>query len=212
MGHAGAGYRSGMRALIINCTLKPSPEVSNTEALARVVADEMGKRGVHVDWVRAVDRNILPGVSTDMGDGDQWPEIHRQLLSSEILVIATPTWLGHPSSVAQRVLERMDAMLSETDDEGRPVAYNRVAGVVNTGNEDGAHHVISEISGGLVDIGYTVPGQAWTYWHLGPGAGPDYLDDERGHDWSAKTGRAMAANLVTVAEALRATPMGPPPS
>ncbi len=78
---------------------------------------------------------------------------------------------------------------------------------MNTGNEDGAHHVISEISGALVDIGYTIPGQAWTYWHLGPGAGPDYLDDQTGHDWSDKTGRAMAANLVAVAEALAAHPM-----
>jgi multimeric flavodoxin WrbA len=200
-----------MRALVINCTLKPSPETSNTEALARVVAEEMEKRGVAVDWIRAVDRNIRPGVLTDMGGADEWPAIHEQLLRSQILVIATPTWLGHPSSVAQRVLERMDAMLSETDDDGRPVAYNRVAGVVNTGNEDGAHHVISEICGALVDIGYTVPGQAWTYWHLGPGAGPDYLDDERGHDWSAKTGRAMAANLVAVARALEAAPMSAPP-
>jgi multimeric flavodoxin WrbA len=192
-----------MRALIINCTLKPSPQPSNTEALARVVADELVSRGVEVDWVRAVDRNIKPGVQTDMGEGDDWPAIHEQLLNSEILIIATPTWIGKPSSVTQRVLERMDAMLSETDDGGRPVAYNRVAGVVNTGN--------GEVSGALVDIGYTVPGQSWTYWHLGPGAGPDYLDDERGHDWSARTGRAMAANLVTVAKALRATPMQAPP-
>lgn len=75
------------------------------------------------------------------------------------LVSASPTWLGRPSSVAQRVLERMDAMMSETDDEDRPVACNRVAGVVVTGNEHGAHHVISEISGALADIGYTIPGR-----------------------------------------------------
>jgi hypothetical protein len=109
------------------------------------------------------------------------------------------------------VIERLDAMISETDDTGRPVAYNRVAGVVNTGNEDGAHHVISEVCGALVDIGYTIPGQAWTYWHLGPGAGPNYLDDARGHEWSHKTARAMAANLVTVAQALAARPMEAPP-
>ena len=133
------------------------------------------------------------------------------MLAAEILIIATPTWVGRPSSVAQRVLERMDAMISETDGDGRPVAYNRVAGVVNTGNEDGAHHVIGEIAGALGDIGFTVPGQAWTYWHLGPGAGPDYLDDQRGHDWAAKTGRAMAQNLLTVARALAATPMPAPP-
>jgi multimeric flavodoxin WrbA len=200
-----------MRALIINCTLKPSPQPSNTEALAQVVADALGKDGVAVDWVRAVDHHIKPGVESDMGDGDDWPAIHRQLLASEILIIATPTWVGHPSSVAQRVIERMDAMISETDEQGRPVAYNRVAGEINTGNEDGAHHVISEICGALGDIGFTIPGQAWTYWHLGPGAGPDYLDEQRGHDWAAKTGRAMARNLATVARALAAAPMQAPP-
>jgi multimeric flavodoxin WrbA len=199
-----------MKALIINCTLKPSPAPSNTEALARVVADALEKESVTVDWVRAVDRDIKPGVLTDMGAGDDWPDIHTRILDSEILILATPTWVGRPSSVAQRVLERMDAMISETDDEGRPVAYNRVAGVVNTGNEDGAHHVISEIAGGLGDIGYTVPGQAWTYWHLGPGPGPDYLDDDRGHDYAAKSARTMAANLITAARALAATPLPPP--
>ena len=126
-----------MRALVLNCTLKPSPQPSNTEALARVVADAMEKRGITVEWVRVVDHDIKPGVESDMGAGDAWPTIRRQILASEILVIATPTWVGKPSSVAQRVIERMDAMISETDDDGRPVAYNRVAGVVNTGNEDG---------------------------------------------------------------------------
>jgi multimeric flavodoxin WrbA len=200
-----------MRALIINCTLKPAPEPSNTEALAQVVAEAMEKRGVTVDWVRAVDHDIKPGVESDMGPGDDWPSIREKVLAARILVVATPTWVGRPSSVAQRVIERMDAMLSETDDDGRPVAYNKVAGVVNTGNEDGAHHVISEINGALADLGFTIPGQAWTYWHLGPGAGPDYLDDQRGHDWAAKTGRAMAQNLVTVARALAATPLQAPP-
>jgi multimeric flavodoxin WrbA len=200
-----------MRAVVINCTLKPAPQPSNTEALAEIVAGELRKRGVEVETFRAVDHNILPGVQSDMGEGDGWPRIHRSLLGARILIVATPTWVGHPSSLAQRVIERMDAMLSETDDEGRPVAYNRVAGVVVTGNEDGAHHVISEIAGALGDIGYTIPGQSWTYWHLGPGPGPDYLDSGKGRDWSGKTGRAMAANLFAVAEALAANPVPAPP-
>lgn len=200
-----------MRALIINCTLKPSPAPSNTDALAEVVANALRGHGVEVETVRAVDHDIKPGVESDMGDGDAWPAIRSQILDSEILIMASPTWVGRPSSVAQRVIERLDAMISETDDDGRPLAYNKVAGVVNTGNEDGAHHVIGEISGALVDIGFTIPGQSWTYWHLGPGAGPDYLDDQKGHDWSAKTGRAMAANLYAVASALQKSPMGPPP-
>lgn len=200
-----------MKALIINCTLKKSPETSNTAALAQVVRDELDRLGVETSSVRAVDLDLPAGIKTDLGPGDEWPAVHETILDSEILVIASPTWLGRPSSVAQRVLERMDAMLGETDDSGRPVAYGRVAGVVVTGNEDGAHHVISEISGALVDLGYTIPGQSWTYWHLGPGAGPDYLDDDRGHDWSDKTGRTMAANLFAAATALRDHPLPAPP-
>jgi multimeric flavodoxin WrbA len=154
-----------MRALILNCTLKASPEQSNTEALLNVVAEAMRQDEIDVDVVRVVDHTVKPGVSNDEGDGDAWPTILALLRNAEILVIATPTWLGQPSSIAKRVLERMDALISETDDQGRPFAYNRVGGIVVTGNEDGAHHVISEVSGALIDIGYTIPGQAWTYWN-----------------------------------------------
>jgi multimeric flavodoxin WrbA len=201
-----------MKALVVNCTLKRSPEPSNTEALARVVVEQLERAGVGTEVVRAADLTIEPGVVSEaVREGDDWPRLHAALLAAEILVMASPTWVGRPSSVAQRVLERMDGMLSETDDQGRPVAYNRVAGVVVTGNEDGAHHVISEIAGALGDIGYTVPGQSWTYWHLGPGPGPDYLDEERGHDWAHRTGRAMAANLLGVARALAERPLDAPP-
>ncbi len=200
-----------MKALIINCTLKAGAEPSNTEALTSVVAEALRKQEVDVAEVRAVDHSVLPGVETDMGEGDEWPAIHDQILDSEILIIATPTWVGRPSSVAQRVLERMDAMISETDEEERPVAYNRVAGVVVTGNEDGAHHVISELAGGLGDIGFTIPGQSWTYWNRGPGPGKDYSETDEGHDWSHETGRAAAANLLAVARALAAKPMAAPP-
>ena len=201
-----------MKALVVNCTLKPSPEKSNTEALAEVLAAALRSEGVEVATVRAVDNSIPPGVESEMGEGDEWPGIRTQILDSEILIFATPTWLGRPSSIAQRVLERMDAMISETDDEERPVAYNRVAGVVVTGNEDGAHHVISEVSGALGDIGFTIPGQAWTYWNKGPGPGEDYSETEEGHEWSHSTGRAAAANLLAAARALAANPIPAPPS
>jgi multimeric flavodoxin WrbA len=199
-----------MRAVLLNCTLKPSPQPSNTGALADVVAGFLRDDGVGVTSFRLADLTIPPGVETDLGDGDDWPAVHDAILAAEILVVASPTWVGRPSSLAQRALERLDAMISETGDDGRPVAYDRVAGVVVTGNEDGAHHVISEISGGLVDIGFTIPAQSWTYWHLGPGPGPDYLDETKGHEWAHTTGRTMAANLVAVARALAAAPLPKP--
>lgn len=199
-----------MRAVLLNCSLKSSPDVSNTHLLANVVIEALAGKGIETEVFRLADLRIPPGVETDLGDGDQWPGIHDAILNAEILIVATPTWVGHPSSLAQRALERMDAMLAEKDDDGRPVAYNRVAGVVVTGNEDGAHHVISEISGALADIGFTIPGQAWTYWNRGPGPGPSYSETDEGHEWSISTGRAMAANLAAVATALDKYPIPAP--
>ena len=201
-----------LKALTLNCTLKASPETSNTEALATEVMTALRGEGADGNMLRMADYDIRPGVTSDEGEGDQWPAIRAQILRSDILVIATPTWLGHPSSVTQRILERLDAMLSETDEDDVPVAYNKVAGVVVTGNEDGAHHVISEVAGGLIDIGFTVPGQAWTYWNKGPGPGPSYLETNEGRDWSITTGRTMAKNLVEVARALKQSPLSAPKS
>ncbi len=199
-----------MHALILNRTLKVSPQTSNTEALAKVLMNALEQMAVKTDILRVADFNVRPGVSSDEGEGDEWPSLRERILASEILVIASPTWLGRPSSVTQRVLERMDAMLTQTNDEERPVAYNHVAGVVVTGNEDGAHHVISEISGALIDLGFTVPGQSWTYWNAGPGPGADYLDTTYGHDWSHRTARLAAGNLVAVAQALKQSPVPAP--
>jgi multimeric flavodoxin WrbA len=198
-----------LRALALNGTLKRSPATSNTDVLVDIVLGALAREGVETELIRLVDHAIAPGVSSDEGDGDEWPAIRERILAAEILVMASPTWLGQPSSVAKRALERMDAMLSETDDDGRPVAYNRVAGLVVTGNEDGAHHVINEMAGALIDIGFTVPGQAWTYWNMGPGPGPSSLDTDHGHDWSRSTGEAAAANLLAVARALEARPIPP---
>ena len=107
------------------------------------------------------------------------------------------------SSVCLRALERMDAWFSETDDSGRPVAFGKVAGVVVTGNEDGAHNIVATVCQGLIDMGFTIPGQSWTYWHLGPGPGPDYVETDQGHDYSDRVGRNAARNLLALAKVLR---------
>ncbi len=202
-----------MRALALNGTLKPSPEESNTEALTRVVLGALEADGVECETVRLADHDIAPGVASEaVRDGDEWPRVHEQILAADILVLATPTWLGQPSSVIKRAVERMDALLSETDDDGVPVAYNKVAGFVVTGNEDGAHHVIAELAQAAIDLGFTVPGQAWTYWNKGPGPGEEEYLSSAETDWTDATGRAAAQNLLAVARALAARPIPAPPS
>ena len=191
-----------MKAVVLNCTLKPSPQTSSTEALANVVIAELEKGGAEVEMVRLVDLSIKPGVSADEGEGDDWPSVDAKLKAAQIVVFATPTWLGQMSSVALRALERMDAWFGETDDSGRPVAFGKVAGIVVTGNEDGAHNIVATISQGLIDMGFTIPGQSWTYWHLGPGPGPDYVETDQGHDYSDRVGRNAARNLLALAKVL----------
>ena len=191
-----------MKALVLNCTLKPSPQTSSTEALARVLMQELAKGGVETDLVRLVDLNIKPGVTGDEGEGDDWPSVDAKLKAADIVVFATPTWLGQMSSVCQRALERMDAWFSETDDSGRPVAFGKVAGVVITGNEDGAHHIVATVCQGLIDMGFTIPAQSWTYWHLGPGPGPDYVETDQGHAYSDRVARNAARTLLALAKVL----------
>ena len=192
-----------MKALILNCTLKPSPETSSTEALAQVVIDELKKGGAETELVRLVDLNLKPGVKTDQGEGDDWPAVHDKIMAANIVVFATPTWVGQMSSVCMRALERMDALFEETDDSGRPVAFGKVGGIVITGNEDGAHHIVATVSQALIDMGFTMPAQSWTYWHHGPGPGPDYVETSQGHDYADRVGRNAARNLLALAKVLK---------
>ncbi len=192
-----------MKALVLNCTLKRSPATSSTEALAKVVIAELQKGGAEVEMIRLVDLNLRPGVKADEGAGDDWPAVHARILAADILVMATPTWLGQMSSVCLRALERMDALFAEFDEAGRPVAFGKVAGVVVTGNEDGAHNIVATVCQGLIDMGFTIPGQSWTYWHLGPGPGPDYVEIDQGHAYSDRVGRNAARNLIALAKVLK---------
>lgn len=130
-----------LHALGLNCSLKGAGAPSSTDVLVSQVLDELRDAGVAVDGpVRVAALDVKPGVSSDEGPGDDWPELRRRILDADILVFGTPIWLGQPSSIAKRVTERMDAFLSETDDEGRLVSVGRVAVVAVVGNEDGADH------------------------------------------------------------------------
>lgn len=192
-----------LSALVLNCTLSPSPAASSTEVLGQQVLDALAEHNVSGSMVRVVDYDVHPGVELDMGDGDQWPGIRQQVLDADILVLATPTWLGQHSSVAQRVFERLDAELSETDDEGRPLTFGKVAVVVVVGNEDGAHHITAVAYQALNDVGFTIPAQGVTYWN-GEAMHPvDYKDLDETPEETAATTSTLAANAAHLARLLR---------
>lgn len=190
-----------LHALALVCTLTPSPDPSSSELLARQLLDAMP--GVSCDVVRVVDHDVRPGVKSDMGEGDDWPTIRDQMLRADILVLATPTWLGQPSSICQRVLERLDAELSDTDDQGRPHTFGKVAVAVVVGNEDGAHHITGIIYQALNDVGFTIPAQGVTYWNGEAMHGTDYQDLDTVPEVTASTTTVAAANAAHLARLLK---------
>ncbi|MFH8611503.1 flavodoxin family protein [Streptomyces sp. NPDC018029] len=195
-----------MRALSLVCTLNASPAPSSSQLLSDQVLRELEKLDVTTETVRVADHQVLPGVAIDMGGDDAWPALREKVLQADILLIATPIWLGHPSSICQRVLERLNAESSETDEQGRPFTYGKVAVVAVVGNEDGAHKVSADTFQGLNDIGFSLAPNAVTYWVGEAQHGTDYQDLEATPDEVAETTRTLAANAVHLAGLLNDHP------
>jgi multimeric flavodoxin WrbA len=196
-----------LTAFALNCSLKSSTESSSTDKLIGEVLGALESHGVSSGGtVRVADCNIRPGVTSDEGEGDEWPAVRQRILDADIFVLGTPIWMGHPSSHAQRVLERLDAFLGETDSEGRMVSLDRVAIVAVVGNEDGAHHAGAELFQGLNDVGFSLPANGMTYWVGEAMHRTDYKDLPSGSDKTDQTTKTVAANAAHLATLLADTP------
>src|SRR5207247_6277688 len=198
---------AGLKALGVNCTLKKSPETSNTEALMNRVLGLLTEHGVETDILRPVDYDVKFGVSADEGDGDEWPQLLEKIKAADILLMGMSIWFGHRSSVAQLVIERLDGTYDERNEVGQYPLYNKVAGVVVTGNEDGAHACAESTLFNMTHLGCTVPPNADTYWVGDAGPGPSYLDVGQDHAYTQRTTRWMAHNVVHMARILKAHPI-----
>ncbi len=201
---------SDLKAMFIHCTLKKSPEISNTEGLAKISVDIMEKHGVEVDQIRAVDHNIAPGVYNDMRehgwDADDWPAILPRVMAADILVITTPIWLGEKSSICTKIIERLYGNSSELNENGQYAYYGRAAGCLVTGNEDGIKHCAMNILYSLQHLGYTIPPQSDAGWIGEAGPGPSYLDKGSGgpeNDFTNRNTTFMTWNLMHTARMLR---------
>jgi multimeric flavodoxin WrbA len=201
---------TSLRALVLVCTLKPSPADSSSMLLGRQVLERLEEEGVTGEVVRVVDHDVRFGVSTDEGDGDAWPEIRAKMLASDILVIATPIWMGQPASVCKVVLERLDAELGESDDQGRMLTEDKVALVAVVGNEDGAHHVIAECLQALNDTGFSIASNAGTYWVGEAMQATDYLDLEPNPEKTVSATNGAVQHAVHLARLLKDQPYPAP--
>ncbi|RUX07899.1 MAG: flavodoxin family protein [Mesorhizobium sp.] len=194
-----------LAAFAINCSLKASgdKEKSSTDKIIADLLAALKPHGVKGEVVRAVDHDIKPGVLSDMGKGDDWPGLREKIVAADIFILGLPIWLGQPSSIAKRVMERMDAFLDETDDKGRMPAAGKVALVAIVGNEDGAHHCHAECFQALNDVGFTIPANGGVYW-VGEAMGDvNYVDLPKTPDKVAEAIEMAASNAAHLAGLLK---------
>jgi multimeric flavodoxin WrbA len=194
-----------LSAIAINCTLKSSGgPPSSTDKMIGLIADGLRKHGVEIrETIRIADHDVKPGVSSDEGNGDAWPDIRRRILDADILIFGTPIWVGQPSSLAKRVIERMDAFFSETDDHGRMPTFGKVAVIGIVGNEDGAHHVTAALLQALNDTGWTAAAQAACYWVGEAMHKTDFKDLPKVPDNVEGLAGILAANAAHLANMLK---------
>ncbi len=197
-----------LTACAINCSLAASGKrESSTDAMIGVLREAFAEHDVMVsDPIRIADHDVKPGVTSDEGGGDAWPKIREQILATDILVFGTPIWMGQASSIAKRVLERMDAFLSEPDDKGRMPSYGKVAVAAIVGNEDGAHWATSQLFQSLNDTGWTIPAVAACYWVGEAMQSIDFKDLEKRPEKVSKTAKMVASNAAHLARLLKDAP------
>lgn len=205
---------SGLRAAIINCSLKKDAEQSHTRLLLSVAEEIMSRNGVAVDHIHAASHQIAYGVQPDMTehgwDRDDWPALWEKIKQADILIVGTPIWLGEESSVCRVVIERLYAMSGMLNDKGQSLYYGKVGGAVITGNEDGVKHSAMTILYALQHLGYTIPPQADCGWIGEAGPGPSYGDAIEGgpagfdNEFTQRNTTIMTWNLLHLARLFKA--------
>lgn len=197
-----------LKALALNCTLKSdAAKASSTDAMIAVLTPAFAKAGVEVtETVRVATLDIKPGVTSDEGDGDEWPALREKILAHDILIFGSPIWMGQIGSIAKRVLERMDAFFDETDDRGRMPSYSKVAVAAIVGNEDGAHFSTAQLFQSLNDTGWTIPAVGAIYWVGEAYGSTDFKDLGTTPETVTKTAAMLAGNAAHLAGLLQKEP------
>jgi len=200
-----------LSVLALNASLKHEPTLSNTGELASLVLDEMRALApISASVVRLSDATLPVGLGFREAAEDDWPGLVTKIKAADVVLFCTPIWWGGRSSLMQRVIERLDALDEEYSASGRSAIYNKVAGIVITGSEDGALSVMGSIMTVLTWMGFTLPPECAAYW-VGEVGQPVSEDRAKRLENDATKHMAMnlARNLVYYAQLLKAHPLVP---
>jgi multimeric flavodoxin WrbA len=198
-----------LKSVFLLGTLKASTEISNTQILSEFLANHLKSDGAESEIIRLADYNIKPGVFISI-DSDDWPAIFEKILEADIVIFATPVWWGSQSSLIQRVIERLDEIHDEIMNTGRSRLTNKVAGIVVSGDSDGAQHIIGNLANYFTALGLTFPpfGSLTVLWpgfakksNKSPKEIMKYLEDTY-----TSTAKKAAQNLTFIANMIKNNP------
>ncbi|MBI2616262.1 MAG: NAD(P)H-dependent oxidoreductase [Gemmatimonadetes bacterium] len=198
-----------LRVTVLNASLKHAPDVSNTEELTQLVIQNMGSScEVASETIRLSDQRLPVGLGFRESPEDDWPGLVDRIKASDVVLFTTPVWWGGRSSLMQRVIERLDALDEEYHASGRSALYNKVAGIVITGSEDGALHTMGTIMMVLTWMGFTLPPECCAYWVGEVGFPPSEDRAKRlKNQATAAMAKNLARNLVYYAQLLKKHPL-----
>ena len=198
-----------LSVLALNGSLKHEPDISNTDEVTREVIANMGANcEVISEVIRLSDASLPVGLGFRESENDDWPAMVHKIKGADVVIFATPVWWGGRSSLMQRVIERFDAFDEEYHASGRRALYNKVAGIVVTGSEDGALSTMGSIMMVLTWMGFTLPPECAAYWVGEVGFPPADDREKRLRNKATKNmAKNMARNLVYYAQLLKQHPL-----
>ncbi len=192
------------KVLFINCTVKQSPEISNTGALWTLVADLYRQQGCQVQQLRLIDFQILP----NSGPHDALNQVLEQIYWADILILGVPVSRGQYSSECQKLIERLQgAGCSGIDPTtGQSAFYNKVFGMVIVGDAEG--DCVARTCLAFSRLGYTHPPDNVVTWLQPMDSETGFIEAKGKHSVQVnRAARLLVRNSIDLACLLYQTPL-----
>ena len=169
----------GIRVLGISGSSRQEPGMSKSERLLVQALERYRDFGCTTTLLRLKDLVIhdcegnysenpayctYPCQSTLKYDDDQMQVVYDAVLSSDILILATPIRWNNHSALVQKFVERMNTIENQYSWFGNRMIRNKVAALIIIGHVDGIQHVAGNLFNFLAWLGFHIPEVSIASW------------------------------------------------
>lgn len=188
-----------MKVLILNCTLKKSPQISQRDHLVKKVAHLYKSLKIKTEILRPIDHF------------DNFKKIFEKIQACNILIIASPIYGEGKFFLTKLLFEKLKKFSQDGPNlKDQYPLYHKIGGVILTGSREGFKEVAKEVLFNLLKLGAIIPRYSDIYW-VGENA-PGVSDIEGGADkneYNEKRIGYLVKNTLYAAELLDEYPVNP---